>query len=112
MVLAVVPVAEPVGDLTPVHRAVIAFAQVREQARVELCAPGGDRFGDRPVGLAQDLADLFGPVLLVGVQGMDAFEVARDVLAALLHPGELGVELGPAGVVVADQDPGVAVHHA
>ncbi len=34
------------------------------------------------------------------------------MLAALLDAGELVVELGPAGVVVADQDPAVAVHHA
>lgn len=34
------------------------------------------------------------------------------MLAALLHPGELSVELRPAGVVIADQDAAVAIHDA
>jgi hypothetical protein len=74
----------------PVHRAVLASAQVREQARAELCAPGGDR----PAGPAQDLADLVGPVPPAGVPGMDAVEAARDVRAALPHPGEPGIGPG------------------
>jgi hypothetical protein len=76
VVLAVVPVAEPVGDLTPVDRGVVAFPQVREQVRVEGARPGGEGVLDGTVGVAEDPADGFGPVLPVGVQGVDALEVA------------------------------------
>ena len=106
------PVAVPVGGLAPCDRVVVAVAQVGEQVRVEGVRPAAIAAWTAAVGLAQDLADLFGPVLPVGVQFVHALEVADSVLAALLHPGELGVELGPAGVVVADQDPAVAVHYA
>ncbi len=64
------------------------------------------------MGLAEDLADLFGPVLPVRVQIVHALEVARQVGTALLHPGELGVELRPAGVVIADQVPAIPIQHA
>jgi hypothetical protein len=112
VVLAVVPVAVPVGDLSPVHGLVVALAQAGEQLGVEGVLPGGDRILDRTAGFFEDLADVAGPALPVRVQGVDAVEVAEDVLAALLHPGELGVELGPAVVVVADQVPGIAVQDA
>lgn len=70
VVLAVVPVAEPVGDLAPVHRLVIALAQAGEQFRVELGAAGGDRLLNCAMRLAQDLANLLRPVLPVRVQGV------------------------------------------
>ena len=35
MVLAVVPVTVPVGDLAPVHGLVVALAQCRQKLRVE-----------------------------------------------------------------------------
>ena len=70
VVLAVVPVAEPVGDLTPVHRARRSVpAGPSSRLGSSAGSPGGDRVVDGPVGLAQDLADLFGPGLPVGVQG-------------------------------------------
>jgi hypothetical protein len=68
--------------------------------------------GDRGGGLAQHGDDLSGPLLLGGVQLQDAFGVADQVCCALLNPRELGVELVPAGVVVADQVAGVALQHA
>jgi hypothetical protein len=67
---------------------------------------------DRGGGLAQDAADLPGPGLPLRVQFQHARAVADQVSCALLHPGELGVELVPAGVVVADQVAMPAFQHA
>jgi hypothetical protein len=68
--------------------------------------------GDRGVGLAQHGDDFCGPVLLGGIQFEDTFGVADQVRCASLDTGELGVELVPAGVVVADQVAGVALQYA
>ena len=71
--------------------------------------PVGGGLGDRGGGLAEHGDDVAGPVLLGGVQLQDTFGVADQVGCALLDPGELGVELVPAGVVIANQIAGVTV---
>jgi hypothetical protein len=50
-------------------------------------------------------------LLVGGVKLQHAFAVANQVCCALLDTVELGVELVPAGVVVADQVTGVAVEY-
>ena len=42
------------------------------------------------LGVGEGQADLAGPPLPVWVQVVHALEVAQQMLAALLHPGELG----------------------
>ena len=79
---------------------------LKEVFRHVHCGPGPPAdVGDGGLSVGEHLADIGGPALPVRVQVVDALEVAQQVLAAVLHPGELGIELGPAGVVVADQDP-------
>jgi hypothetical protein len=67
---------------------------------------------DRGGGLTQRGDDLPGPVLVGGVQLEDTLAVADEVLCPLPDVGELGVELVPAGVVVADQVAGVTLQDA
>ena len=55
------------------------------------------------------MIELTSPFLLGGVQFQDACGVADQVRYALLDTGELGVELVPAGVIISDQVPGVAL---
>ena len=55
------------------------------------------------------MIELTSPVLLGGVQLQHACGVANQVRYALLDAGELGVELVPAGVIISDQVPGVAL---
>jgi hypothetical protein len=67
--------------------------------------------GNGLVGLAQDLPDIPRPGLPVGVQVQHALQVADQVSSDLAHPGQIGVELVPAPVAVADQVAMPAVQH-
>jgi hypothetical protein len=100
-VVALGSVAVAVGGDAPPDCVVVAFAQVGEELGGEVVAPVGGGVGDRGGGFAEHGADVCGPVLLGGVQLQDAFGVADQMGCALPDSGELGVELVPAGVVVA-----------
>ena len=95
------------GDASTAARRVRMFTCME---RAKVVAPIG--LGGCGRGLAQHADDLPGPLLLGGVQFENAFGVTDQVRGALPDPGELGVELVPADVVVTDQVAGVALEHA
>jgi hypothetical protein len=94
-----------------VDRLVVAGAQVGQQRRVQPWLAAGLGLLNGGVRLAQHGSDLTGPGLPLRVQVQHALGVADDVGAALLHAGKPGVELVPAGVVIADQVAGEPVEH-
>ena len=95
-------VGDPEGD-----GLVVASAQLRQEFRIEgWIAPGHCRI-DGLVGVAQRVNNVGGPRLqAAGAEPGDRAAVADDVLAALLHPGQLRQELLVGGVPVADQEAG------
>jgi len=65
--VALVPVAVPVGDLSPVHRLVVAGPYLGQQGRVQVIGVVGFGLLDCGVGLAQHLLHVSGPPLVVWV---------------------------------------------
>jgi hypothetical protein len=74
-----------------------------EEFGIEVVGAGSAGLVDGLVGLAEHGDDLAGPFLPIRVEFEHACAVADDVRAALLHSGQVRVELVPAGVVVAHQ---------
>jgi hypothetical protein len=66
-VVALGPVAVPVGSNPPPDSLVVALAQVGEQLGIEVIALVGAGLGDRGGGLAEHGDDLASPLLLGGV---------------------------------------------
>jgi hypothetical protein len=99
MLAFAVPVAVPVGGLSPGDSLVVAGTEPAQQYGVEFGGLGDLRGLDGGVGLPQHVASFTGPGLLVGVQVENTLQVAEKVSHAFLDPGGLGVELVPAYVV-------------
>jgi hypothetical protein len=85
---------------------VVALAQLVQQLPVECrVAPGQRRF-DGLVRFPQDVDHVAGPRLqAAGAEPGDGAAAADDVLAALLHPGQLRQEILVGAVPVADEEP-------
>src|SRR5262249_26905598 len=95
---------DPVGD-----GLVVAVPQLVQEGGVQHGLAGVPGGPDGGRGLAEGVAGLPGPDLGFWVDGVGVVEVAVQVGQALLDSGEPGVVAEVAAVVVADQDPGVAV---
>lgn len=94
-----VPVTVAIGGLAPGDGLVVASSEVAQQCWVECLGLGGLRGRHSRVGLAQHVAGLTCPGLLIGMQVENALQVAEKVRYALLDPGGPFVELVPAHVV-------------
>src|ERR687893_1838800 len=102
--VAFVPVPMPVCGDAPRDGRVVTLTQSSQQLWVELVGADGSGLLDSLRRVLQYLDDRVGPVLPVRVQLQDALAVSDEVSYALLHPGQVWVELVPADVVVAHQE--------
>src|SRR5437660_3238570 len=88
---------------------VVAVAQAGQERGVQARTVTGAAGPDGGGGLAEGIAGLPGPYLGYRVDRVSVVEVPVEVGEALLDSGEPGIVAEVAAVVVADQDPAVAV---